>query len=41
MSEDDARRSAGLIFHEVPIWEQWYRVDQVELDEPLPVMGAR
>jgi len=42
MTEEEARRSAGPIFQKTNyMGKEWYRVDQVELDEPLPVIGAR
>ena len=42
MTEEEARRSAGLIFQETSYrGKEWYRVDQVELDKPLPILGAR
>jgi len=42
MTEEEARKSAGPIFQKINyMGKEWYRVDQVELDEPLPIMGAR
>lgn len=42
MTEKEARKSAGPIFQETTyMGKEWYRVDQIELDEPRPVIGAR